>query len=318
MAEDMPFNLVKSIAETETPPISDSFSWLPPAGTKRRQILLSQAVPNYPPPQELQQHVAELSAEAGTSLSTAILGMPALRDALARHLNAAYGASLDRGNIAITAGGNQAFCLTIMAIASAGDNVIVPSPFFFNHDMWLGMQGIETRLLPCSADHGMLPDVAKASDLIDDRTRGIVLVSPNNPTGAIYPAEHIRAFFELCRQRGIALLIDETYKDFRGSGAAAHELFNEPGWQDTFVHLHSFSKSYALTGYRVGGLAGSPALIAQIEKLMDCVAICAPHISQEAALYALERLDTWRGDKADAMLVKQQALEEAFLNPSLD
>ena len=136
--------------------------------------------------------------------------------------------------------------------------VILPLPFFFNHHMWLAMQGIEPRLFESSGGPG---DAERAEALVDERTRAIVLVSPDNPTGIVRTPETILALYEMAERRGIALVLDETYKDFRGFAAPAHPLFAQPRWRDTFVHLYSFSKAFALTGYRVGAVAAAPRLI---------------------------------------------------------
>ena len=139
--------------------------------------------------------------------------------------------------VCITSGCNQAFAAALLALAAPGDNVIVPVPYFFNHTMWLGMQGIEARFIPAMGTQGAWPEAADAAPLIDGRTRAIVLCSPNNPTGAIYPPQAIAALFDLAREKGIALVIDETYKDFREDKAPPHGLFARRGWQETFVHL---------------------------------------------------------------------------------
>src|SRR5207237_4700374 len=133
------------------------------------------------------------------------------------------------------------------------------------------------------AGSGAVPNAEDAAKLIGPRTRAIVLISPNNPTGAVYPPATIHAFFELAKKHGIALLLDETYKDFLPEGTRPHELFSDPHWRGTLVHLYSFSKVFALTGYRVGAVTAGTKLIEQIEKAMDCVSICPPRLGQEAA-----------------------------------
>jgi aspartate/methionine/tyrosine aminotransferase len=95
-------------------------------------------------------------------------------------------------------------------------------------------------------------------------------------------------------------------------------LFEQPQWRDTFVHLYSFSKAYALTGYRVGAVAAAPRLIAELEKLMDCLAICAPHLSQAAVAYALSELGDWKAEKVALMHARLEALRHAFADPALD
>jgi aspartate/methionine/tyrosine aminotransferase len=199
------------------------------------------------------------------------------------------------------------------ALAAAGDEVILPLPYYFNHRMWLDMLGIRTALLPFRADRGGVPDPDEAASLIGPKTRALVLVSPNNPTGAIYPPEALAAFRDLCRDRGIALVVDETYKDFLGSAAGRpHDLFATADWRDTVIQLYSFSKVYCLTGYRVGSVVAGARFIAELAKVMDCVAICAPRIGQEAALYGLEHLEQWRRDKRLLMGERMAALRAAF------
>ncbi len=274
-------------------------------------------MPGYPPAAELQREVARAALLDGTSLYTDIFGLPELRQELARHMAADYGGAIAPEEVCITSGCNQAFAAALLALAAPGDNVIVPVPYFFNHTMWLGMQGIEARFIPAMGPQGAWPEAADAAPLIDGRTRAIVLCSPNNPTGAIYPPQAIAALFDLAREKGIALVIDETYKDFREDKAPPHGLFARPGWQETFVHLYSFSKAFSMTGYRVGSIIAGRGLLADTEKILDCMTICPPHISQLAALHALKELGWWRDEKARTMGERLSALRRAFRRPGL-
>jgi aspartate/methionine/tyrosine aminotransferase len=205
----------------------------------------------------------------------------------------------------------------LMALAAAGDNIVLPVPYYFNHQMWLAMLGIEARFVAGLSHEGPWPDVAAAAAAIDSRTRAIVLCSPNNPTGSIYPPEVIGAFHDLAKARGLALIIDETYKDFRPSPAPLHDLFTRPGWQDNFIQLYSFSKVFAMTGYRAGSIIAGSGFLAEVEKVLDCVAICTPHISQRAALFGLTHLDQWKREKEAIMLARAHGLREAFRHPGL-
>ena len=195
-----------------------------------------------------------------------------------------------------------------MSIAKAGDQVILPRPHYFNHDMWLRMQGVEPVSLDFRPGSGGVPNAEDAAPLIGPRTRAIVLISPNNPTGAVYPSATLHAFYELAKQRGIALLLDETYKDFLPEGERPHDLFADPDWRGTLVHLYSFSKVFALTGYRVGGVTAGAGLISEIEKAMDCVAICAPRLGQEAALYGLGNLLPWARRNTEGLKARADML----------
>ncbi len=302
------------LAAVAAPPIPEVAAWVegrryPP---ERPLIDLAQAVPGHPPPAPLQDHVARLAREPATSRYTDIEGLAPLREALAADIAALYGGRVDAGQVLISAGCNQAFCLATLALAGAGDEVLLPLPCYFNHQMWLDMLGVRAVHLPFRADRAGVPDPEEAARLVGPRTRAIVLVTPNNPTGAVYPPEVIGAFYALARARGLALVLDETYRDFLPADGRPHELFDDPGWPDTLVHLYSFSKVFALTGYRVGAVVCGPALKAQIAKAMDCVAICAPRIAQEAALFGLTRLGDWRRANTLVMRARLEALRRAF------
>ena len=120
----------------------------------------------------------------------------------------------------------------------------------------------------------MIPDPTVAATLITHRTRAIVLVTPNNPCGVEYPAEAVLAFYQLAKSHGIAIIIDETYRDFHSKSGAPHELFKQPYWEETLIQLYSFSKAYRLTGHRVGAVVASEIRMAEIEKFLDTIAIC--------------------------------------------
>jgi aspartate/methionine/tyrosine aminotransferase len=302
------------------PPIAEAWRWI--EGRKfpadKPLIDLAQAEPNYPPPADLLAHLAQLILRPELSRYTDIRGTPELRAAFAGHLSQFYDADVAAAEVSITAGCNQAFCLVLMALAGAGDEVILPAPYYFNHDMWLNILGVTVVPLSFQAAQGGVPDVAEAAQKITARTRAIVLVSPNNPTGAIYPPDILRQFFDLARDRHIALVLDETYKDFLPADGAPHTLLGAPGRAGTLIQLFSFSKNYALTGHRVGGLVAGPEITAEFTKGMDCAAICAPAVGQAAALYGLQNLDRWTQQKRQLSLARLAALRHAMARNNLD
>jgi aspartate/methionine/tyrosine aminotransferase len=144
----------------------------------------------------------------------------------------------------------------------------------------------------------LVPTPAAAEALITARTRAIVLVSPGNPSGIVLDPDGIAGFAEVAERHGIALILDETYRSFRGTDEPAHALFADPGWPTTVVSLHSFSKDLAIPGYRVGAVVAAPTLNREVMKLLDCVAIGAPRIGQEAAWAGLTGARQWRHDRA--------------------
>ena len=311
----MAFTLNPHVSRVDEPPTAETRNWLKSGAFNPDLPVIdaSQAVPNYPPAQDLMDHLSKAALEADTAFYTPILGIDPLRSALAADLSETYGAAIDALNVAITCGGNHAFCMALMALAAPGDEVILAEPFYFNHQMWFDMQDIIVRPLPCRVtDQGMVPHIEDAEPLISERTRAIILISPNNPTGTIYSPERLHEFYRLARQYDLALILDETYKDFLSSDDAPHGLFQEPDWQDVFVFLYSFSKVYSLTGYRVGALAGGSRFMEAVGKIADTLTICPPHIGQRAALFGLTHLKAWAEDKRADLLRRQEHLRQAF------
>ena len=269
-------------------------------------------MPAYPPADALTAHLADAVRRPETARYTPIVGRNDLRSALAAALSATYDGLVTRDHVAITAGCNQAFCLAQMALAGPGDEAILAAPSYFNYQMWLEMLGVSPVYLPFRPERGGVPDPQDAAARITPRTRAIVLVTPNNPTGAIYPPETIHAFHCLAREAGLALVLDETYRDFLPGDGPPHGLFARSDWAETLVHIYSFSKVYSLTGYRVGALVASGDLLAEVAKAADCVAICAPAIAQEAALYGLRHLADFRAEKRRTVLERVAQFRAVF------
>ena len=310
----MTLRINPALARVVEPPIAEAYGWIDGRTfpDHKKLIDVCQAVPGYPPPDVLTAHLAEVVQRPLTARYTDIEGTDALRTALAADIRATYGGSVTPDQVLIAAGCNQAFCLTLMALTSPGDEVILPLPWYFNHHMWLQMQGVTAVPIAFRPESGGVPSIGEAEAAITAKTRAIVLVSPNNPTGAVYSPAALRGFFDLARRRGIALVVDETYRDFLGTDERPHELFASAEWPSAFVHLYSFSKVFCLTGYRVGGAVADRALIAQIAKAMDTLAICAPRVGQEAALWGLQHLGEWRTGNRLMMRARLAAFHEAM------
>ncbi|MEY8842370.1 aminotransferase, partial [Cribrihabitans sp. XS_ASV171] len=276
---------------------------------------VSQAAPVEPPPEAMRRAMADYAVtEDSAHLYGPVLGNPDLRAELAAQISAHYEGTVTAEQVAITSGCNQAFAAAITAITTEGDEVILPTPWYFNHKMWLDMAGVVSIPLPTGAD--LLPDPETARALITGKTRAIALVTPNNPGGVEYPAALVRAFHDLARETGIRLIVDETYRDFDSRSGAPHDLFQQPDWDDTLIHLYSFSKAYRLTGHRVGAIATAPALLAEIEKFLDTVAICPGQIGQFAALWGMRNLTQWLAGERAEILDRRAAIAEGM--PALE
>lgn len=302
-----------AMAATFQPPVMEARRWLtgvnfPP---ERPLINVSQAAPVDTPPLALRQALADAALNnPDAHLYGPVLGLPALRAEIAKQWSAAYGGTIKDGQVAITQGCNQAFCASLATLAGAGDEVILPTPWYFNHKMWLDMQGVKTVPLPAGA--GLIPVAEDAAKLITDRTRAIVLVSPNNPGGAEYPAETLAAFHALARAHGLALIVDETYRDFDSRSGRAHDLFTDPDWHKDFIHLYSFSKTYRLTGHRVGAVVAGEDRLAEIEKFLDTVAICPSQLGQIGALWGMQNLSQWVAGERAEILARRAAMVGGF------
>ena len=302
-----------ALGNTFAPPVMEARRWLEGVSfaPDRPLINVSQAAPVEPPPEGLRKAIAQAALDdPNAHLYGPVLGLPALREELAAQWSAAYGGQIAANQVAITQGCNQAFCAVMATLAGAGDEVILPTPWYFNHKMWLDMQGVRT--LPLATGHGLLPDPEHAAALITARTRAIVLVSPNNPGGVEYPADLLRAFHDLARARGLALIVDETYRDFDARTGAPHDLFTDPDWDESFVHLYSFSKAYRLTGHRVGAIVGSAARLAEVEKFLDTVAICPGQLGQIAALWGMRNLAQWVAGERAEILARRAAMRDGL------
>ncbi len=301
------------LAATAAPPVMEARRWIDAATfpADRPLLNLSQAAPAHPPPEAMRRAMAEIVlTDPFAHMYGAVLGLPELRARVAGDWSRDYGGAVAPAQVAITSGCNQAFAASVATLAAEGDNVILPLPYYFNHAMWLDMGGIEARTL--DTDDTLLPDPEAAAALIDGRTRAIVLVSPNNPGGVEYPAALMGAFRDLCRDRGIALIVDETYRDFHSLDDAPHDLFADPDWDDTLIQLYSFSKAYRLTGHRVGAIVASEARLREVEKWLDTVAICPTGLGQRAALWGMEHLGEWLAGERLEILRRRAAVDAGF------
>lgn len=303
---------------TEAPPVMEARRWLHGVAfpQDRPLINVSQAAPVDMPSLGLRQALADAALhDPDAHLYGPVLGLPALREEISSQFSVAYGGRINPDQVAITQGCNQAFCAVMATLAGAGDEVILPTPWYFNHKMWLDMTGVTA--VPLDTGSSLIPDPAKAQALITDKTRAIVLVTPNNPGGVEYSAETVAAFRDLARAHGIALILDETYRDFDSRhsvelGGRPHDLFTDPDWADTTIQLYSFSKAYRLTGHRVGSIVADTDRLMQVEKFLDTVAICPSQLGQIGALWGMQNLRQWLAGERDTILARRRAMTDGF------
>ena len=308
----------KIIKKTRTigvdpPPVLEVKNWLsnPDLQPSKPLIDVSQAAPTEPPPEKMLEFMAnKILCDNAVNTYGPVLGLDELRESLASKWSRQYQGKVSKENVAITSGCNQAFCASISSFTSENDEVIIPTPWYFNHHMWLQMAGVKS--IPLDTDANMNPILEKAEALITDRTRAIVLVSPNNPSGAIYSNQLLQKFFDLCKSNQIRLIIDETYKDFHPNASQPHTLLENNNWDQVLTILYSFSKTYRMTGHRIGALLTSKENLIEIEKALDTFTVCPPQLGQYAANWGLNNLEAWAAERRTEILQRAKHFSEKF------
>ena len=312
-ATELSLFLNPNVAAVAAPPIPEARAWAARYdGRHGPAIDLTQAVPGYAPHPELMARLGEAAGDRASFGYGEIAGDLALREAYAADLNRVYGGDIRPAEVAITSGANLAAFALTMLLARAGEAVMLPVPWYFNYAMNCGLLGIEALPLPCRAEDGFVPDAAEAERRLTERVRAIFLISPNNPTGAVYPPETIAAFADLCRRRGLTLVLDETYRDFLPAGQGRpHDLF-AGDWRGHVIGLASFSKSYCVPGFRAGAVVLPEAASQSFTKILDCIQICAPRVGQAGLAWAIGALGEWRAANRALMNRRATACQAAF------
>lgn len=259
-------------------------------------ISLGQGVVSYGPPPAALAEIDRFLSDPANHRYQPVAGIPALLDRIAGKLAAENGIAVRAENrVMVTAGGNQAFLNAVLAIADPGDEIILPTPYYFNQEMAVTMTNARPVLVPTTADCQL--DLDALRDAITPRTRAIVTVSPNNPSGAVYPREALAAVNRLCAERGIFHVSDEAYEHFTYDGAEHFSPASMPGSAPHTISLFSLSKSYGFASWRIGWMVFPAGLEAAIRKIQDTLLICPPVISQHAAVGALGAGSAYVRDK---------------------
>jgi aspartate/methionine/tyrosine aminotransferase len=248
-------------------------------------ISLGQGVVHYGPPAAALAAIPDFLRDVPHHKYIPDAGLPELREAFERKLRAENGirAKFPR-RILVTAGANQAFLNAVLAICDPGDEVILLSPYYFNHEMAIALASAVPVIVP--TDDRYQPDLPAIAAAVTGRTRAVVTVSPNNPTGAVYPRETLSAIHRLCAERGIWHISDEAYEYFT-YGEARHVSPGSLGGEHV-LSLFSLSKAYGMASWRVGFLVAPERLHDDLMKIQDTVVVSGPAISQFVGLRAME------------------------------
>ena len=237
---------------------------------------------------------------------TEALGMPALRERIARFIAERYGKAVDPGRVVVTAGSSAGFVLAFLATLDPGDALGLPSPGYPCYRQILKALSLRPRLIETNADARWMPDVSDVAKLADDGAAGLLLASPNTPTGTMVRDGRLAQLAAACRQHGVWLISDEIYHGLEYTTPAETALT----YSDAAIVVNSFSKYFSMTGWRIGWLVVPGALTRTIERLAQNLYISPPTVSQVAALGAFDGIDELEDIKSRYASNRAMLLEE--------
>lgn len=282
------------------------------AAQRNDVIALGRGDPDFHTPKHIVD-AAKAALDANQHHYTGPTGIAPLREAIAANLARRYGLEYTPDEIVVTAGAQEAIMLTMLGLCTPGDEVLITSPRFTTYDTAVRLCGGVPVPVPTYEADDFALDVDEIEKRITPRTRMFVLVSPNNPTGAVTPPERIRAIAELARRHDLIIVADEIYARMVYAPNEHLSIASLEGMKERTVTLNGFSKTYAMTGWRVGYLAAPADLVEMLTEPRHTLSINACTISQHAALAALEGPQ----EPIDAMM-NQYAERRAWLMPALD
>jgi aspartate/methionine/tyrosine aminotransferase len=275
-------HLPRRITDIQPPVIPILGEWI---RSNPGTISLGQGITSYGPPPEVMQAVQAFGTTLAEHRYGPVEGQPDLLAILRDKLTRENGIDLTGRRIIVTAGGNMAFINAVLAVTDPGDEVILPVPYYFNHEMALTMIGCRTVAVPTDARYQL--DLAALRAAITPRTRAIVTISPNNPTGAVYPEADLRAVNALCAEHGIVHITDEVYEYFTYGEARHYSPASDPASRAHTISMYSLSKAYGFASWRIGYMVVPDELFDAVNKIQDTNLICPPLVCQAAAAGAL-------------------------------
>jgi aspartate/methionine/tyrosine aminotransferase len=282
--ERFPIRHSRRIAAVQSPIIPVVGAWtrhIP--GT----LSLGQGMVSYPPPDSALAAICDFGLQPEHHLYGSAFGHPPLLALIRDKLRRENGIDMVGGvDVMVTAGSNMAFLNVLLVITDPGDEIILPLPYYFNQEMAIRMLGCIPIGVPTDPHYQL--DIPRLRAAITEKTRAIVTISPNNPSGAVYPEAALRAVNELCREYGLYHISDEAYEYFTYGEARHFSPGSLAGAAPHTISLYSLSKAYGFASWRIGYLVYPAALTSSMLKVQDTNLICPPLISQVAAAGALE------------------------------
>ncbi|MEK7364093.1 MAG: aminotransferase class I/II-fold pyridoxal phosphate-dependent enzyme [candidate division NC10 bacterium] len=255
-------------------------------------VNLAQGMPNFPPPKELLE-AAHRAIDGDFHQYAITWGTPRLRKAIADKYRKFYGVEVDPDrNVTVCCGSTETMLSTLLAVLNPGDEVVIFEPFYENYGPGCIISGAEPVFVPLEPpDFSFDPDrLAKA---VGPRTRAIIFNSPNNPTGKVFTRRELQLIADLCLKHDLLAITDEIYEHIIFDGQTHTPIATLPGMAERTVTISGISKSYSVTGWRVGYAVAQPEISLGIRRAHDFVTVGAPHPLQEAAVTALTLPDSY-------------------------
>jgi len=249
-------------------------------------ISLGQGVAYYGPPPQAIESIQNFLADPENHKYKLVQGIPELLEAIELKLDRENGISIDGSRIVVTAGANMGFVNAVLAITDPGDEIILQLPYYFNHEMAVAIADCKAVCVPTDDDYQLQPEAIAAA--ITDRTRAVVTISPNNPTGAVYRESDLKKVNKICRSNKIYHISDEAYEYFTYDDARHFSPGSIDGAAEHTISLFSLSKAYGFASWRIGWMVIPEYLFEPIRKIQDTILICPPVISQWAAIGAMK------------------------------
>jgi len=274
-------------------------------------ISLGQGVAYYGPPAAAYEALQPIYADDSLHKYGHTAGVPQLRDLIAEKLKTENAIDITRGyEVIVTAGSNMGFLNALFAITQPEDEIILPLPYYFNHEMAIGMVGCQAVLVETDENYQLRIRALKQA--ITSKTRAIVTISPNNPTGVVYSEAMLREVNWLCQDQGIYHISDEAYEYFTYTDSRHFSPASIPGSEDHSIALYSLSKAYGFAHWRVGYMVVPDYLKTPIYKAQDTNLICPPIASQLAAYGALSTGRAYCDEKRAVITDNRQVILEAL------
>jgi aspartate aminotransferase len=273
----------------------------------RDVIHLEIGEPDFDTPRHVVEE-AKKALDAGYTHYGPTQGLPELREAIAEYVSATRGIAVTARNVCVTPGGKPIIFFPMMALLETGDEVIYPNPGFPIYESMIGVMGAKPVPIPLVEEKGFSFDLDVFRASLSDRTKMVILNSPQNPTGGVIPAADIAAIADAVRGRDLVVLSDEIYSRIMYDGAAPVSIASLPGMLEKTIILDGFSKTYAMTGWRMGYGVMPDYLVGAVNKLMVNSNSCTATFTQRAGIAAL------RGpqEPVDAMVAEFALRRTAF------